>query len=199
YRAPLNTNVTDSPEKKGYLSLPSGLRSRSRSPSASALTQFDSRRSASPNLQRKSLAPPQSRSRSPTPNFTSTHITKLSTNKNLLKNSGPQCLGNILSTSPTHTSKQTNGKAHSNVISSMQLPATCKTEASLQVSDHSTDHSDNTSEVSDEGYRSLGLVPGDKTRNRTSLYSQNSAEDAEFNGGYVPKLNNYNELMLFAS
>lgn len=50
------------------------------------------------------------------------------------------------------------------------------------MSDHSTDHSDNTSEVSDEGYRSLGLVPGDKTRNRSSLYSQNSAEDAEYIG-----------------
>ncbi|KAK9746227.1 Growth-Arrest-Specific Protein 2 Domain [Popillia japonica] len=181
-RAPSHiNNVTDSPEKKGYLSPPTGIRSRSRSPSASALTQFDSRRSASPNLQRKSLAPPHSRSRSPTPNFTSTHITKLATNKNLLKNSVPQSTGNVLSTSPSNTAtKYANNKTQSSVISTMQFPATCKTETSLQVSDHSTDHSDNTSEVSDEGYRSLGLVPGDKTRNRSSLYSQNSAEDAEY-------------------
>lgn len=49
--------------------------------------------------------------------------------------------------------------------------------------------SDNGSEVSDEGYRSLGVVagstqgsPSTKTTNRYSLHSQNSIEDAEFNG-----------------
>ncbi|KAI5638764.1 growth-Arrest-Specific protein 2 domain-containing protein [Phthorimaea operculella] len=48
--------------------------------------------------------------------------------------------------------------------------------------------SDNGSEVSDEGYRSLGVVagstqgsPSTKTTNRYSLHSQNSMEDAEFN------------------
>lgn len=48
--------------------------------------------------------------------------------------------------------------------------------------------SDNGSEVSDEGYRSLGVVagstqgsPSTKTTNRYSLHSQNSIEDAEFN------------------
>ncbi|XP_060806664.1 GAS2-like protein pickled eggs [Amyelois transitella] len=47
--------------------------------------------------------------------------------------------------------------------------------------------SDNGSEVSDEGYRSLGVVagstqssPSTKTTNRYSLHSQNSVEDAEF-------------------
>lgn len=54
-----------------------------------------------------------------------------------------------------------------------------KSEAVLQVTD--TDHSDTTSEMSDEGYRSLGIVH-DKTKQRSSLYSQNSAEDAEDNG-----------------
>lgn len=48
--------------------------------------------------------------------------------------------------------------------------------------------SDNGSEVSDEGYRSLGVVastqgsPNTKTTNRYSLHSQNSIEDAEFSG-----------------
>lgn len=49
--------------------------------------------------------------------------------------------------------------------------------------------SDNGSEVSDEGYRSLGVVagstqgsPSTKTTNRYSLHSQNSIDDAEFNG-----------------
>lgn len=54
-----------------------------------------------------------------------------------------------------------------------------KSEAVLQVTD--TDHSDTTSEMSDEGYRSLGIVH-DKAKKRSSLYSQNSAEDAEDNG-----------------
>lgn len=51
--------------------------------------------------------------------------------------------------------------------------------------------SDNGSEVSDEGYRSLGVVaasaqgsPSMKTTNRYSLHSQNSIEDAEFNGKF---------------
>lgn len=51
--------------------------------------------------------------------------------------------------------------------------------------------SDNGSEVSDEGYRSLGVVagstqgsPSTKTTNRYSLHSQNSMDDADFSGTY---------------
>lgn len=51
--------------------------------------------------------------------------------------------------------------------------------------------SDNGSEVSDEGYRSLGVVagstngsPSTKALNRYSMHSQNSMDDAEFNGNY---------------
>lgn len=60
-------------------------------------------------------------------------------------------------------------------------------EASLQISDPTTtDHSDNASEVSDEGYRSLGVIqPGDKSKNRLSYNSQNSVEDAEFTGEFI--------------
>lgn len=51
--------------------------------------------------------------------------------------------------------------------------------------------SDNGSEVSDEGYRSLGVVAGStqgspsmKTLNRYSIHSQNSIEDAEYSGKF---------------
>lgn len=156
-------------------------RSRSRSPSQ--LSYADSRRSSSPNVPRRTLPVPPSinRSRSPTPNFTSTHLTKLSTNRSPqhshkgygaqslppLGNSGPQSLP-IIPTSPK-----------SKHVSSVQIPVdtkVMKSEAVLQVTD--TDHSDTTSELSDEGYRSLGIVQ-DKAKQRSSLYSQNSAEDAE--------------------
>ncbi|KPI98950.1 GAS2-like protein 1, partial [Papilio xuthus] len=51
--------------------------------------------------------------------------------------------------------------------------------------------SDNGSEVSDEGYRSLGVVagstqgsPSTKTTNRYSIHSQNSMDDADYNGSH---------------
>ncbi|KAJ8934028.1 hypothetical protein NQ314_013625 [Rhamnusium bicolor] len=114
---------------------------------------------------------PEDLSRSPTPNFTSTHLTKLSTNRSPQhKNYGPQSLP-VIPTSPK-----------SKHVSSIQIPVdskVMKSEAILQVTD--TDHSDTTSEMSDEGYRSLGIVQ-DKSKQRSSLYSQNSAEDAEENG-----------------
>lgn len=136
-------------------------RSRSRSP----------KRSLSPNLSsRRSLVPPINRSRSPTPNYTSNLNTKLSTNRSPQhKNYGPQSL-------PVMVNGHLKNK---NVVSSMQIPIdpkVLKTEVNLHVND--TDHSDTTSEVSDEGYRSLGIVH-DRTKQRSSLYSQNSAEDAE--------------------
>ncbi|KAL1502671.1 hypothetical protein ABEB36_007784 [Hypothenemus hampei] len=149
-------------------------RSRSRSPSH---LYNDSRRSVSPNFPRKSLIPPSSnRSRSPTPNFTSTHHTKLTTNKSPqhIKNSGPQSLPFI----PT--------SSKSKHVASIQIPAenkVMKSEAVLQVNSesHSSDnHSDTSSQMSDEGYRSLGIAQ-DKNKQRSSLYSQNSNEDVEEN------------------
>lgn len=140
-------------------------RSRSRSPSQKTSYLNDSRRSVSPNLPRKGLAPPSHRSRSPTPNFTSTHMAKLSSNN--VRKSGPQSLPYI-PTSP---------KAKH--VTTMQIPVenkVLKTEATLHVND--SDHSDTTSEMSDEGYRSLGLVQ-DKNRHRSSMYSQNSVEDVD--------------------
>lgn len=136
-------------------------RSRSRSP----------KRSLSPNLStRRSLAPPLNRSRSPTPNYTSNLSTKLSTNRSPQNknNYGPQSLPLSL-----------NSYRPKNIVSSMQIPVdskVLKSEVTLPVND--TDHSDTTSEMSDEGYRSLGLIH-DKTKQRSSLYSQNSTEDAE--------------------
>uniref|UniRef100_A0AAR5PGR6 GAR domain-containing protein n=1 Tax=Dendroctonus ponderosae TaxID=77166 RepID=A0AAR5PGR6_DENPD len=150
-------------------------RSRSRSPSH---LYPDSRRSVSPNFPRKNLVPPShNRSRSPTPNFTSTHHTKLATNKSpqhVVKNSGPQSLP-FIPTSPK-----------SKHVASIQIPVeskVMKSEAVLQVSSesHSSDnHSDTSSQMSDEGYRSLGIVQ-DKNKKRSSVYSQNSAEDVEEN------------------
>lgn len=80
-------------------------RSRSRSPASYQITT-DSRRSVSPNFPRKSLMPPPNRSRSPTPNFTSTFTTKLATNKGSPQHraSGPSSLP-ILATSPTPKKK----------------------------------------------------------------------------------------------
>lgn len=158
-------------------------RSRSRSPST--YNQHFDRRSASPYTQRKSLMPipAANRSRSPTPNFVSTHTTKLSSPKktysNIRGDSGPQSLPPTFSaTKPRHPS---------NHVTHLQLPSaeatptksSIKTEAVLMVtgSGDSTDHSDNASEVSDEGYRSLGII-GDK-KHRTSVHSQNSIEDAD--------------------
>lgn len=85
------------------------------------------------------------------------------------------------STSPVHQAKYANAKSHTQHIASIQIPVetrNLKSEASLQVNE---DQSDTTSEVSDEGYRSLGAVQ-DKSKKRTSLYSQDSVEDAEDNG-----------------
>lgn len=103
-------------------------RSRSRSPSQ--VSYGDYRRSVSPNFPRKSLQLPASinRSRSPTPNFTSTHLTKLSTNRSpqhtlqkpyghqnvTFNNSGHQSLP-VIPTSPK-----------SKHVSSMQIPVDTK-------------------------------------------------------------------------
>lgn len=150
-------------------------RSRSRSPSyvQSNDTTTTFRRSASPNLttnKRYLYATNNDRSRSPTPNFTSTHVTKLSRS--------PQKINNDLNNDIIGTKKS------QNLISAIQIPCdnnkqTLKSEATLVVND-SNDHSDNASEMSDEGYRSLGVI--DKGKLRTSLCSQNSTENAEDNG-----------------
>ncbi|XP_072381750.1 GAS2-like protein pickled eggs [Diabrotica undecimpunctata] len=149
-------------------------RSRSRSP----------KRSLSPNLStRRSLVPPPTRSRSPTPNYTSNLNTKLSSNRSPQhKNYGPQSLPIMTN----HKSK--------NIVSSIQIPdKVLKSEVSLHVND--TDHSDTTSEVSDEGYRSLGLIH-DRTKQRSSVYSQNSTEDAEENEHQVYVDDDLNEFGL---
>lgn len=181
-RSPQRNSLTgvatafDGPNKKDHLGPPMNAINRSRSRSPSYVHYNDARRSASPNLQRKSYLHPPSRSRSPTPNYTSTHVTKLTKSPQKSLNQGPQSLPYI----PTYQTK--NKQQH---VAAFQIPCdtskvTMKSEAVLVVSD-STDHSDNASEVSDEGYRSLGLV-NDKTKNRTSIYSQNSVEDADETG-----------------
>ncbi|RZC42222.1 GAS2-like protein 2 [Asbolus verrucosus] len=161
-------------------------RSRSRSPS-----YLSDRRSVSPNFPRKSLVPPM-RSRSPTPNFTSTHQTKLSTNRSPKTSTSP-------STSPVHHAKYANAKSHTQHITSIQIPVdnrvNLKSEASLQVSEALTDQSDTTSEMSDEGYRSLGVIQ-DKNKQRSSLHSQNSVEDAEDNEHQIDGIDDLNDFGL---
>lgn len=51
--------------------------------------------------------------------------------------------------------------------------------------------SDNGSEISDEGYRSLGVIQANLNGNlkRSSLHSQTSTEDAELNGMSIEGLN----------
>lgn len=154
--------------QKDHLGPPMNSINRSRSRSPSHLYHTDSRRSVSPHLSKKTLVPPtRNRSRSPTPNFTSTHTAKLSNGK--VKN------------------------GMKNHVSAIQIPVpidprtTLKSEVSLQVSENLTDHSDNASEVSDEGYRSLGVVQSvtDKGKNRNSLCSQNSVDDVEDSGNRI--------------
>lgn len=187
-------------------------RSRSRSPTPGAKTI--ERRSASPsrrspNMGRNSLIPPNARSRSPTPHFVSTSIGKI-TNSNskssktrsrsptpsYIPNSSPKMKNRSISPgcttrsrSPTPNIVKASTPKLTNHVSSIQVPLDSKvnmvTEVSLQISDPtSTDHSDNASEVSDEGYRSLGVIPpSEKTKaNRLSYNSQNSVEDAEYSG-----------------
>lgn len=62
-----------------------------------------------------------------------------------------------------------------------------KSEAVLQVNSetqNSDNHSDTSSQMSDEGYRSMGLTQ-DKNKKRSSVYSQNSGEDIEENGKWI--------------
>lgn len=51
--------------------------------------------------------------------------------------------------------------------------------------------SDNGSEISDEGYRSLGVIQANLNGNlkRSSLHSQTSTEDAELNGMFIDGFN----------
>lgn len=90
-------------------------------------------------------------------------------------------------------------------------------EATLQVLDDTNgtvtavtqqeNGSDNGSEISDEGYRSLGLIhnsTGNDTTgkistkiNRLSLTSQNSYDDADFGGRFSSLLERLNFLLVF--
>lgn len=168
-----SSTTTDSIGKKDYLGPPMNALNRSRSRSPTYVKYNDPRRSASPNVNRTNyLQAPLDRSRSPTPNFTSTHVAKLTRN------------------SQKSNENDNNKKS---VVSALQIPMekTMKSEATLVVSD-SNDHSDNASEMSDEGYRSLGVM--DKGKLRTSLCSQNSTEDAEETGKSFKNFDFFSEI-----
>jgi hypothetical protein len=175
-----SNNPNGSPQKS-HLGPPMNSlnRSRSRSPSSyNNYSNFD-RRSVSPfspYTQRKSLIPPPSaRSRSPTPNYVSTHTPKLTVSPKKMpkstNDSGPQSLP-IFPSQPMPKNKNP-----SNHVVNLEISpkSSVKTEAVLHVSGDNTDQSDNASEVSDEGYRSLGIIGA---KNQNSFSSQNS-DDAE--------------------
>lgn len=211
-RNSVNNNNPNASPQKDYLGPPMNSLNRSRSRSPTPGSKTIDRRSVSPsrrspNMGRNSLIPPNARSRSPTPHFVSnTQVGKISNHKvsnkvrsrsptpSYIPNTSPKMKNrsvspgcNNRSRSPTPNIIKNSPK--SNHVASIQIPYDNKvnlvSEASLQISDPtSTDHSDNASEVSDEGYRSLGVIqPSDKSKaNRLSYNSQNSVEDAEFNG-----------------
>ncbi|XP_019869201.2 GAS2-like protein pickled eggs [Aethina tumida] len=121
-------------------------RSRSRSPS-----HLNDRRSVSPNFPRKHLSVPASRSRSPTPNYTSTYTTKLATKRGSQGTnhySGPHSLPYEPYTPAPKAKYVTTAQYQTEPKSIM------KSEVELKVNDTDT-QSDTTSEMSDEGYRSL--------------------------------------------
>lgn len=88
--------------------------------------------------------------------------------------------------------KQNSLEAAATHISSVQIPlATDEPLISEVKAENGTDGankyeniSDNGSEISDEGYRSLGLIQSNNAK-RISLHSQVSNEDADTNGEFV--------------
>lgn len=153
----------------------------------------------------------RTRSRSPTPYYTSTHTTKLSSPNNTsprrsVHNSGPASLPIVQSSyisnggvarkkstsnvTPNGTNAN-NGTTHVSMLhitpEQKQKQSSTATEVSTTTNgDTTTDQqSDNGSEVSDEGYRSLGIL--DKSNGQRyhpssqSVHSPNSSDDAEDN------------------
>lgn len=58
--------------------------------------------------------------------------------------------------------------------------------------------SDNGSEISDEGYRSLGLIQNGNSHKRASMHSQASNEDAENSGEFNICISNHSFYFLTA-
>lgn len=135
-----NGYLNNSSNSPPLLGPPTNSLSRSRSRSPSHLSYADTRRSVSPNFPRKSLNIPPSinRSRSPTPNFTSTHLTKLTTNRSpqhvLQKNYGPQSLPTINS-GPQSLPAIIPTSPKSKHVSNMQIPADAKVGNYMVVED----------------------------------------------------------------
>ncbi|XP_065077277.1 GAS2-like protein pickled eggs [Ochlerotatus camptorhynchus] len=163
------------------LSPPSRARSRSRSPSAqrkinhnneSAATIHEKGYLASPNLTRRSMSPsPRRLDMKKKQNSLDSSSTVAQANNNT--NSGSNS-GNQLHQATVHFECDRDGS----------IITDSKTESSGEDKTNKYENiSDNGSEISDEGYRSLGIIQSSGTasqaQKRVSLYSQASNEDAE--------------------
>jgi hypothetical protein len=182
-------NATGNLQPNSNLSPPARNRSRSRSPAA----QRKSNAIVSPELCQVSYER-QSESKN-LQNF----IPQQTTEKTFLTAS-PSLVRRSMSPSPRRLTdirkKQTSLEAPATQISAVQIPLAVQDEpASCLISEAKIDNgtvvndgankyeniSDNGSEISDEGYRSLGLIQSNNAK-RISLHSQVSNEDAETNG-----------------
>lgn len=139
------------------------------------------------------LSPPsraRSRSRSPTPNRRSTGGDTLhAPERQKIISPNHSNLRRSMSPSPRRISefkKKQNSVETTTPIAPIATTMSTATPVDAANSDHHVKFenvSDNGSEISDEGYRSLGLIHlnGNQPK-RTSLHSQASTDDAEFNG-----------------
>lgn len=96
---------------------------------------------------------------------------------------------NILSSSPNpkrlneHKKKQTSFESCTLPVNSEVVSVSNEQKADLPETANKYENvSDNGSEISDEGYRSLGLIQNGNTNKRASVHSQVSNEDAENSG-----------------
>lgn len=94
---------------------------------------------------------------------------------------------NSLETAPAVTHVSSVQIALSQQQESSPEPVEPKVEANVTNNDGANKYenvSDNGSEISDEGYRSLGLIQSNNAK-RISVHSQASNEDADTNGEFV--------------
>lgn len=194
WKANTHTAQTGSPNMDSLgstLSPPSRARSRSRSPSAqrkithnnestTAATAHEKGYLASPNLTRRSMSPSPRRldmkKKQNSLDSSSTVVAAAPAQASTaVHNSG----SNQLHQATVHFECDRDGSIITNTDSS-------KTESSSEDKTSKYENiSDNGSEISDEGYRSLGIIQANGTaatsqaQKRVSLYSQASNEDAE--------------------
>ncbi|CAH2010942.1 unnamed protein product [Acanthoscelides obtectus] len=174
-------------------------RSRSRSPSQLLASASAPRRSISPAPSKQPhllQATTDRRSRSPTPNFTSTYTAKLASSAPCSSKHTPTTVHAYAVANSTPKPAKTipqQPQQHVTTTGLLQIDVdsqVLKSETSLQVND--TDHSDSTSEMSDEGYRSLGIIQDKNKQPPSQQNSLDATENAEHQQIYTgDELNDY--------